>query len=139
MYAGADVLPRSLCSLNILNLGDNFVKKVVSEIRKCRQLKGGFVPLDLIGGSAPKPSLCNLAPLAEGLDPPLQEGLVVGAPMMSSSGKKGLLVGGQMMSSSEREGLVVGRSGSRRPNDVFVWCFQQQTLNSHLYWQRIVM
>jgi len=29
------------------------------------------LPLDPIGGSAPKPPLCNLAPLAEGLDPPL--------------------------------------------------------------------
>jgi len=63
------------------SLCDNFVKKVISEIRKCRQLQGDFVPLtplpgalplDPIGGFAPKPPLCNLAPLAEGLDPPLE-------------------------------------------------------------------
>ena len=52
--------------INIPNLCDNFIKKVVSEIRKCRQLQGeplpGALPLNPIGGSAPKPPLCNLAP-----------------------------------------------------------------------------
>src|SRR6218665_2030838 len=37
LYAGADVLLRSQCSLNFPNLCDNF-KKLVSKIRKCRQL-----------------------------------------------------------------------------------------------------
>jgi len=37
IYAVADVLSSSLCSLNIPNLCDNFVKKVVPEVRKCRQ------------------------------------------------------------------------------------------------------
>jgi len=37
--------PTLLCSLNILNLLDNFVKKLVSEIRKCRQLHRDKVPL----------------------------------------------------------------------------------------------
>jgi len=37
--------PTLLFSLNILNLCDNFVKKVVSEIRKCRQLQKEKVPL----------------------------------------------------------------------------------------------
>src|SRR6218665_3011762 len=36
----ADVLPRSPCSLIFPNLCDNFVKKLVYEIRKCRQLQG---------------------------------------------------------------------------------------------------
>jgi len=40
LYAGADVLSHLLCSLNIRNICDNFVKKAVSEIRKCRQLQG---------------------------------------------------------------------------------------------------
>ena len=34
LYAGADVLPCSQHSLNIPNLCDNFVKKLVSEIKK---------------------------------------------------------------------------------------------------------
>src|SRR6218665_3047487 len=36
---------RSPCSLNFPNLCDNFVKILVSEIRKCHQLQGDFVPL----------------------------------------------------------------------------------------------
>ena len=47
---GAVVLPRSLCSLNIPNLCDKFVKKVVSEIRKCRQLQRYEVPLTSSSG-----------------------------------------------------------------------------------------
>ena len=38
LYAGSDVLPCSTCSLNIYSLWDNFVKKLVSEMRKCLQL-----------------------------------------------------------------------------------------------------
>jgi len=34
-----------ICSLNILNLCDNFVKKLVSEIGKCRPLQRDKVPL----------------------------------------------------------------------------------------------
>src|SRR6218665_2715156 len=37
--------PTLLCSLNIINLCNNFVKKLVSEIRKCRQLQRDKVPL----------------------------------------------------------------------------------------------
>ena len=40
LYADADIDTRSTCSLNIPNLDDNFVKKLVPEIRKCRQLQG---------------------------------------------------------------------------------------------------
>ena len=38
---------KKICSINFLNLCYNFVKKLVVEIRKCRQLKGDFVPLTL--------------------------------------------------------------------------------------------
>jgi len=38
LYAGANVLSRSPCSLNFSNLCDNFVEKLISELRKCRQL-----------------------------------------------------------------------------------------------------
>src|SRR6218665_2291126 len=47
LFAGADVLPSTPCSLNIPNLCDTFVKKLVSETRKCLQLHGDFVPLTL--------------------------------------------------------------------------------------------
>src|SRR6218665_2511470 len=63
-YAGANVLPRSPCSLNIEHLCDNFVHKLVSETRKCHQLQGDFVPLT--PGPhwwlRPKPPLHNLVP-----------------------------------------------------------------------------
>jgi len=36
---------RKKISLNFPNFCDYFVKKVVSEIRKCHQLRGDFVPL----------------------------------------------------------------------------------------------
>jgi len=65
--------PRSICSLayiNIPNLCDNFVKKVVSEIKESRQLQGAL-PLDPIGGSTPNPRYVICPPLAEGMDPPL--------------------------------------------------------------------
>src|SRR6218665_3852089 len=38
--------PTLLCSLSILNLYDNFVKKLVSEIRKCSQLQRDMVILE---------------------------------------------------------------------------------------------
>src|SRR6218665_2438186 len=57
LYAVADVLLHSPCSLNIPNLCDNFVKNLVSEIKKkCRQLQG-----DPHWGSAPKPLLSNFS------------------------------------------------------------------------------
>src|SRR6218665_3717459 len=64
-YLLIDMLIRSPCSLNFSNLCDNFVNKLlVSEIRKCRQLQGDFVPLtpltrvfalDLSGTPPPHP------------------------------------------------------------------------------------
>src|SRR6218665_548534 len=46
-------LRRSPCSINFPNLCDNFVKKLVSEIRKCHQLQGDFVPLTSGQGLCP--------------------------------------------------------------------------------------
>ena len=63
LYSDADVLPRSPCSLNLPDLCDNFVKKLVSEIKKCRQRQ---LPLDPSGGSTPH--LRYTFPLAEGLE-----------------------------------------------------------------------
>jgi len=51
LCTGADVLPRSPCSPNIPNLCDSFVKKLVSEIRKCRQLQRDEVSLTLLPGT----------------------------------------------------------------------------------------
>ena len=45
LYASTDVLPPSPRSLNIPNVCDNSVKKLVSEIRKCYQLQRDFVLL----------------------------------------------------------------------------------------------
>src|SRR6218665_3782026 len=56
-YARIVTLLRSPCSLNFPNLCDNFVKKLVSEIRKWHQLQGGFVPL------TPDQGLCPWIPL----------------------------------------------------------------------------
>src|SRR6218665_1835217 len=56
-YARIDTLLRSPCSLNFPNLSDNFVKILVSKIRKCHQLQGGFVPL------TPDQGLCPWTPL----------------------------------------------------------------------------
>src|SRR6218665_2645143 len=82
-YTRIDMLLRSPCSLNFPNLYDNFVKILVSEIRKCHQLPRDFVPLTPDQGFAPGPhwGLCPQSPityifglpLAEGLDPPLTE------------------------------------------------------------------
>ena len=67
------MLTRWPCSQNFQNLCDNFVKKLVIEIRKCRQLQGDFVPLTLMTrgfapgpqrGSAPHPHKCSLLPEA---------------------------------------------------------------------------
>src|SRR6218665_2159697 len=81
-YARICMLFRSPCSLNFPHLCDNFVKILVSEIRKCHQLQRDFVPL------TPNQGLCLWTPLgplppnpitklglllAEGLDPPLTE------------------------------------------------------------------
>src|SRR6218665_3373397 len=74
------MLPRSTCSLNIPNLCDNFLKKLVSEIRKCHHLQGTF-PLThdqglclwtSLGASLPNPHYIICPPPAEGLDPPLR-------------------------------------------------------------------
>src|SRR6218665_1949077 len=54
---------RSPCSLNFPHLCDNFVKILVSEIRKCHQLLGDFVPL------TPNQELCPWTPLGP-LPPP---------------------------------------------------------------------
>src|SRR6218665_2864407 len=42
-YARIDTFSRSSCSLNFPNLCDTFVRKLVSQIRKCRQLQRVFV------------------------------------------------------------------------------------------------
>ena len=74
-YAGADVLPRSSCSLHIPNLCDNFVKKLVSEIRKCCQLQGDFVHLTpLTRGFDPGPQ-CGLRPTLPSIWSPFPEAL----------------------------------------------------------------
>src|SRR6218665_1286101 len=62
-------------SLHFPNSCDNFVKKLVFEIRNCRRLHGNFVPLLLAQGQSPwtqvglrlKPRKCS--PLPEALDP----------------------------------------------------------------------
>src|SRR6218665_1969096 len=56
-YARIHTLLCSPCSLNFSNLCDNFVKKLVSEIRKCLQLQWDFVPL------TPDQGLCPWTPL----------------------------------------------------------------------------
>jgi len=53
LYSGAGVFLRKPYSLNFPNLCDNFVQKLVSEIRKCRQLQRDFVPLTPDQGFAP--------------------------------------------------------------------------------------
>src|SRR6218665_1524613 len=60
MHAVADVLSSSLCSLNIpsLHICDHFVKKVVYEIRKCRQLQRNNVPLSGLCQTDPLTIVC---------------------------------------------------------------------------------
>src|SRR6218665_972616 len=75
LYDCSDTIPCSPCSLNCPNFCDNFVKKLVSEIRKCRQLQRDFVLLTGTfslypsGCSAPTPPYVS-PPIAEGLAPP---------------------------------------------------------------------
>src|SRR6218665_1585356 len=45
MDLGSTPEKETIFSLNVPNFGDYFVEKVVSEIRKCRQLQEDFVPL----------------------------------------------------------------------------------------------
>src|SRR6218665_1271183 len=51
-------VPMLLCILHILNLCDNFVKKVVYEIRKCRQLQRDYVPLSGLCQTDPLTIVC---------------------------------------------------------------------------------
>ncbi len=62
------------CSLNFSNLCSNFVKKLVSELRKCRQLTSDQVVSPCTQwGLAPKLSQM-WHPLSEALDPLVQVG-----------------------------------------------------------------
>src|SRR6218665_2254466 len=54
-YARIETLSGTPCSLNFPNLCDNFVKTLVSEIRKCHQLQREFLPPTPNPGWAPAP------------------------------------------------------------------------------------